>query len=63
MNLNYMLAGSASTNQVMYTAAILLLVAGPAACLYSVDHLLLLLFKHFRGQMAITGRVAPVSKR
>ncbi|GFN23079.1 DoxX family membrane protein [Thermanaeromonas sp. C210] len=41
MNLNFMLAGTASTNPVMYTVAILLLVAGPAAYQYGLDRLLL----------------------
>lgn len=41
MNLNYMLAGTASTNPVLYTAAILLIAAGPAAYHWGVDRFLL----------------------
>lgn len=40
MNLNFMLAGTASTNPVLYTFAILLLIAGPAAYKYGVDRYL-----------------------
>ncbi|GAB6180859.1 DoxX family membrane protein [Desulfotomaculum defluvii] len=38
MNINFMLAGSASTNPVLYTVAIILLIAGPAAYRYGVDY-------------------------
>lgn len=41
MNLNFMLAGSSSTNPTLYTAAIILLVMGPAAYRYGVDFYLL----------------------
>lgn len=41
MNLNFMLAGTASTNPVLYTVAILLLAAGPAAYQYGLDRLVL----------------------
>ncbi|KYH33790.1 DoxX family membrane protein [Neomoorella mulderi] len=37
MNLNFMLAGSASTNPVLYTVAIILLLAGSSAYYYGVD--------------------------
>ena len=37
MNLNFLLAGTVSTNPVLYTTAILLLVAGPAAYAWGVD--------------------------
>lgn len=41
MNLNYMLAGTASTNPMMYTVAILIIIAGPAAYHWGVDRFLL----------------------
>lgn len=41
MNLNFMLAGSASTNPVLYTVAILLLLAGSSAYYYGIDRLVL----------------------
>jgi thiosulfate dehydrogenase [quinone] large subunit len=37
MNLNFLLAGTVSTNPILYTAAILLLAAGTAAHFYGVD--------------------------
>jgi thiosulfate dehydrogenase [quinone] large subunit len=40
MNLNFMLAGTTSTNPILYTVAILLLVAGPNAYRYGVDYFL-----------------------
>ncbi|MDN5344201.1 MAG: thiosulfate dehydrogenase (quinone) large subunit [Clostridia bacterium] len=40
MNLNYMLAGTTSTNPVLYTLAIILLLAGTAAYYYGVDRFL-----------------------
>lgn len=62
MNLNYMLAGSASSNPVLYTAAILLLVAGPAAYYYGIDHYLLKYIGNFRRRGSISGKSALVSK-
>ncbi|MEW6048958.1 MAG: DoxX family membrane protein [Bacillota bacterium] len=47
MNLNYMLAGTASTNPVMYTAAILIIIAGPAAYYWGVDRFLLRVIRVF----------------
>lgn len=41
MNLNFMLAGTASTNPVLYTVAIILLLVGPATYYYGVDRLTL----------------------
>ncbi|WP_258361003.1 DoxX family membrane protein [Moorella sulfitireducens] len=41
MNLNFMLAGSASTNPVLYTVAIILLLAGSSAYYYGVDRVIL----------------------
>jgi len=40
MNLNYMLAGTTSTNPVLYTAALLVLAAGPAAYYWGIDRVL-----------------------
>lgn len=40
MNLNYMLAGTTSTNPVLYTLAIILLLAGSATYYYGVDRFL-----------------------
>ena len=37
MNLNFLLAGTVSTNPILYTAAILLLAAGAASHFYGVD--------------------------
>jgi len=45
MNLNFMLAGTTSTNPILYTLAIILLVMGPAAYRYGVDYYLLPRFK------------------
>ncbi|WP_243291946.1 DoxX family protein [Bacillus sp. FJAT-47783] len=41
MNLNFMLAGTTSTNPVLYTVAILLMFAGTAAYFYGVDRMVL----------------------
>jgi len=51
MNLNYMLAGSASTNPVMYTAAILLLIAGPAAYKFGGDYFIIPFLGNIRRKM------------
>lgn len=40
MNLNFMLAGTASTNPVLYTLAILLIIAGASAGYYGLDRFL-----------------------
>ena len=37
MNLNFLLAGTTSTNPILYTIALFLLVAGPAAYAWGVD--------------------------
>lgn len=37
MNLNFLLAGTVSTNPVLYTAAIILIAAGTAATFYGLD--------------------------
>lgn len=41
MNLNFMLAGSASSNPTMYTITFVLLIAGSAAYYYGLDRLVL----------------------
>lgn len=41
MNLNYMLAGTTSTNPNLYTAAILLMAAGTNAYLFGLDRIIL----------------------
>ncbi|WP_010233963.1 DoxX family membrane protein [Clostridium arbusti] len=41
MNLNYMLAGTTSTNPILYTAAILLMVAGTNAYILGLDRFIL----------------------
>ncbi|MCM3164051.1 DoxX family protein [Metabacillus litoralis] len=41
MNLNFLLAGTVSTNPVLYTAAILLMVAGTAGYFYGADRFLI----------------------
>lgn len=38
MNLNFMLAGTTSTNPILYTVAILLIAAGPHAYRFGIDH-------------------------
>lgn len=48
MNLNFMLAGTTSTNPILYTIAIILLVMGPAAYRYGVDYYLLPWLKQLR---------------
>lgn len=56
MNLNYMLAGSSSSNPVMYTVAILLLVAGAAAYHYGIDRYLIHYYKkYYRDKRVLTG--------
>ncbi|MFZ5631398.1 MAG: TQO small subunit DoxD [Bacillota bacterium] len=62
MNLNYMLAGSASSNPVMYTVAIILLIAGPAAYHYGIDRWLIHYYKRIRGKTAISGESALASE-
>jgi len=41
MNLNFLLAGTVSTNPIFYTAAVLLLMAGTAGYFYGVDRWIL----------------------
>lgn len=50
MNLNYLLAGTASTNGLMYTAAIMLILAGMNAGYYGLDYFLMWLYKKYWGQ-------------
>ena len=46
MNLNYMLAGTTSTNPTMYTITIILLFAGTSAYLIGLDHFILPFLKN-----------------
>lgn len=46
MNLNYMLAGTTSTNPIMYTAAILLLIAGSSAYTLGADRVVIPFIKN-----------------
>jgi thiosulfate dehydrogenase (quinone) large subunit len=46
MNLNFLLAGTVSTNPILYTAAILLLFAGGAAYYWGADRILIPYFKN-----------------
>lgn len=46
MNLNYMLAGTTSTNPILYTATFLLLIAGSAAYFIGLDHFVLPFIKN-----------------
>ncbi|MFV9510362.1 DoxX family protein [Tepidibacillus sp. LV47] len=48
MNLNFMLAGTTSTNPILYTVAIILLAMGPAAYRWGVDYYLLPKLKQMR---------------
>jgi len=59
MNLNFMLAGTTSTNPILYTAAILLLAAGPNAYRYGIDHFLPDLVAKFKDLIA-RGKVEEV---
>lgn len=62
MNLNYMLAGSTSSNPVMYTIAILLLVAGMAAYNYGIDRYLIRYYqRYFRERKILSGGSPQVS--
>ncbi|MCG0277102.1 MAG: DoxX family membrane protein [Thermanaeromonas sp.] len=56
MNLNFMLAGTASTNPVLYTVAILLLLAGQAAYQYGIDRYLLPYIQQMRRKEAVATR-------
>lgn len=63
MNMNYMLAGSTSSNPVMYTAAIVLLIAGPTAYYYGIDRYLVSFYKRYRtGRGIFPGKSALASK-
>jgi len=56
MNLNYMLAGTTSTNPVLYTAAILIMVAGPAAWYWGLDRIVLPTLREMVGQHRLRWR-------
>ncbi|QGP91988.1 hypothetical protein MGLY_13370 [Neomoorella glycerini] len=60
MNLNFMLAGSASTNPVLYTVAIILLVAGSSAYYYGIDRLALNYWQ--RNKEKVTGEPLSAHK-
>jgi thiosulfate dehydrogenase (quinone) large subunit len=47
MNLNFLLAGTTSTNPVLYTAAVILLFAGTASYYYGIDRLAIPYIKNF----------------
>lgn len=50
MNLNYLLADTASANGLMYTAAIMLILAGMNAGYYGLDYFLMKLYKKYFAQ-------------
>ncbi|MFW2488063.1 DoxX family protein [Clostridium chromiireducens] len=50
MNLNYLLAGTTSTNPILYTVAIILMVAGASAYKIGFDSLLVSYWKKKRGK-------------
>ena len=50
MNLNYLLAGTTSTNPILYTVAIILMVAGANAYKIGVDSLLISYWKKKHGK-------------
>ncbi|EKQ55796.1 MULTISPECIES: DoxX family membrane protein [unclassified Clostridium] len=50
MNLNYMLAGTTSTNPILYTAAIILMVAGANAYKMGIDQLIISFWKKKYGR-------------
>ncbi|HJV47608.1 MAG TPA: DoxX family protein [Bacillota bacterium] len=47
MNLNFMLAGTTSTNPILYTLAVLLLFAGPVAYAWGVDRFMIPWLKNY----------------
>jgi len=50
MNLNYLLAGTTSTNPVLYTVAIILMVAGVNAYKIGLDNLIISYWKRKYGK-------------
>lgn len=56
MNLNFLLAGTISTNPVFYTAAILLLFAGATAYYYGVDRFAIPYIKNYFHQINHGGK-------
>ncbi|WP_297421459.1 DoxX family membrane protein [Clostridium sp.] len=50
MNLNYMLAGTTSTNPILYTAAIILMAAGANAYKIGIDQLIISFWKKKYGR-------------
>ncbi len=59
MNLNFLLAGTVSTNPILYTAAVLLLFAGGAAYYWGADRIMIPYFKN----MAKKKKTAVFAKR
>ncbi len=55
MNLNFMLAGTSSSNPIMYSVAILLLIIGPAAYYYGADRFLTPYYQHIKDKKCILG--------
>lgn len=55
MNLNFMLAGTTSTNPILYTAAILLMAAGTAGYYYGGDRVVIPYIKKFMHNHRIKG--------
>lgn len=62
MNLNFMLAGTASSNPVLYTLAILLIIAGANAGYYGLDRVLSG-WQGFRGLLPGTKAVVKTAAR
>jgi len=50
MNLNYLLAGTTSTNPILYTVAIILIVAGASAYKIGLDNLIISYWKKKQGK-------------
>lgn len=61
MNLNFMLAGSTSTNPILYTAAILVLLAGSRASYFGLDTFLMPLLRRYVGALRGRERQAATS--
>lgn len=61
MNLNYMLAGSTSSNPVMYTFSLILLVAGAASYYFGADRFLVHYVKDFFRDKGLLPDKAPLT--
>lgn len=62
MNFNYMLSGSASSNPVLYSVALLLIITGPPAYKYGIDRFILPFLRRTKSQKVLTGKYASASK-